>query len=370
LKILIAPNAFKGTLSAGQAAAAIARGLRQALPQAQLIQCPIADGGDGFAEVLAHHFAARWILRRVRNPLGKPVNAAFALSRDGTTAIIEMARASGLALLRRRDPMRASTFGAGELIRAALDRGARRIVVGIGGSASTDGGAGLARALGVRFLDNRGRDLPDGGGSLIKLSNIDMSACDWRLRHTRIDVACDVDNRLFGPRGAAHVFAPQKGARPAQVRQLDAGLRNLARIIRRDLGLHAKDFAQTPGAGAAGGTGAGLIAFCGARLARGFDLVAQARNLEQTATECDIIVTGEGRLDDTTRHSKAPFGILQIARRIGLPAIAICGAASAGARRLGFDAIFQCGAKAIKHPRRSLIQAARRAGQYLSEQNS
>lgn len=363
LKILIAPNAFKGTLSARQAAAAIARGLRHALPNAQLLQCPIADGGDGFAEVLAHHFAASWVRHRVRNPLGKPISAAFALSRDGTTAIIEMARASGLSLLRRRDPMRASTFGTGQLIRAALDRGAKHLLIGIGGSASTDGGTGLARALGAQFLDAAGNPIPEGGAELRTLACIDLSAMDPRIRRVAIEVACDVDNPLYGQQGAACVFSPQKGATPSQAKLLDAGLRRLARIMHRDLSV---DVQNLPGAGAAGGAGAGLVACCGARLVSGFDLVARVLRLQRVVRTSDLVITGEGRLDATTRHNKAPAAIRRLAQAAARPVVAICGTAAAGASAIGFDAVFACGPHGIQRPREAVTRAAWEAGNWIA----
>ena len=331
----IAPNAFKGTLTAAQAARAIARGLRRVLPRAELIEFPIADGGDGFAGVLAAHLRARWMRWRVHNALGLPITAAFAYA--GDTAVIELARASGLAQLGRRAPLAASTRGTGELIAAAVNLGARRILLGIGGSASTDGGTGLARALGARFLDKRGNEVPEGGGALQELARVDLSGMHPGLRRAEILVACDVTNPLYGPRGAARVFAPQKGATPAQMRRLDAGLKNLARIIQRDLGLNVQ---QLPGAGAAGGTGAGLAAFCGAELTNGFNLVAGALGLEKQLRRCDLVITGEGKLDATTVHNKAPAGILRLARKTGVPTIAICGTIAPGSEAIGFDAAF------------------------------
>ncbi len=338
MRILIAPNAFKGTLTAQEAAKAMARGLKRELPHAELIKCPVADGGDGFAEVLGARLNARWIRRRVHDPVGKIITASFALSSGSSTAIIELARASGLALLKHPDPLGASTGGTGELIAAALDLGATRVLIGIGGSASTDGGTGLARALGARFLDHRGEELPTGGAALSHLARIDLSGLDPRLKAARLQVACDVTNPLHGRRGAAFTFAPQKGASLAQVRQLDAGLRQLARIIRRDLGMKVQSIA---GAGAAGGTGAGLAAFCGAELTGGFDLVAQTLGIAKLIRSCDLVITGEGRLDRTTAHNKAPIGILRLARQAGIPALALGGSFGPGARGLGFDAIFQ-----------------------------
>jgi glycerate kinase len=260
----------------------------------------------------------------VRDPLGRKIKATFGLTGDGQMAVIETAAASGLILLKRveRNPLRTSTFGAGELIRAALDRGVRRILIGIGGSATNDGGAGLARALGVRFLDARGRELAEGGGSLCRLARIEMNALDRRLQRVEVIVACDVENPLYGARGAARVYAPQKGATPAMVETLELGLKRLAAVVRRDLGL---EIARLRGAGAAGGLGAGLAAFLKGRLRPGGEMVIEAVKLESKLAGCDLIVTGEGRLDGQTVFGKAPAGVAKTARKFGIPVIAICG---------------------------------------------
>jgi glycerate kinase len=359
-RVAIAPNAFKGTLTALQAARCIDTGLRAALPGLDTVLIPVADGGDGTAAAVAQATGGRLLTSRVSDPLGRPVTAAWALTGQGHTAVIEMAAASGLVLLRphERDPLRTSTAGTGALIRAALDRGARHLLIGIGGSATSDGGAGMARALGARFLDRRGRELPPGGGALARLASIDLRRLDPRLREVRVDVACDVDNPLTGPRGAARVYAPQKGASPAAVRRLDAGLRRLAAVVRRDLGV---DVERLPGAGAAGGLGAGLVAFAGGRLRPGADLVLDAVGLRHKLAGCDLVITGEGRLDAQTAHGKAPAAVARVAASLGIPAVAICGALSADvAARLprGMVACFS----ALEEPLDDAALAARAAG--------
>ncbi len=257
------------------------------------------------------------------------MRAAFGLSGDGRTAVIEMAAASGLTLLspEEQNPLKTSTRGSGELIRHALDAGATTIVIGIGGSATVDGGIGMARALGVRFLDARGREIGEGGGALSRLAQIDMAGLDVRLAQTAIRCACDVNNPLTGPRGAAQVFGPQKGASPAMVKRLDANLRQLARIIHKDLGLSV---AAQPGAGAAGGLGAGLLAFVGAEMCSGVDLVMQATDFSSRIADCDLVITGEGRMDRQTAYGKAPAGVARAAGALGIPVIALCGCVERG----------------------------------------
>jgi glycerate kinase len=278
----------------------------------------------------------------VADPLGCRIEAQFGLSGDGRMAIVEMASASGLILLRpqERNPLLTTTRGTGELVRAALDRQVTRLLIGIGGSATNDGGMGMARALGVRFLDARGRELPEGGGSLGRLARIDTSRLDPRLQEVKVEVACDVTNPLFGPRGAARVYGPQKGATPAMVKQLDGGLRRLAAIIQRDLGTGV---ARLPGAGAAGGLGAGLVAFLKGQMRPGVDIVMDAVDLTGKLAGCDLVITGEGCLDGQTVFGKAPAGVAKVAKQLGLPVIAICGSLGAGAAKApeaGIDACF------------------------------
>lgn len=303
----------------------------------------MADGGEGTVEALVDATGGRYVQTPVVGPLGEPVTARFGMLGDGTTAVIEMAAASGLPLVppHRRNPMVATTYGTGQLIRKALDLGARRIIIGIGGSATVDGGAGMAQALGVRLLDAEGRELGPGGGELSRLSRIDLSGRDPRLQNAELLVACDVDNPLYGPRGAAPVFGPQKGATPEMVAQLDGNLHHMAEVIRRDLGV---DVSQLPGGGAAGGLGAGLVAFCGARLQPGVELVIAANRLEERLRGADLVVTGEGALDRQTPHGKTPAGVGRLAQQLGIPAVAIVGAVGEGVDR---DLLRSCGLDAI-----------------------
>jgi len=342
MRIAVAPNAFKGTLTALEAATCIERGLTAALPGASIIKIPMADGGDGTAAAVVKATGGRRVTSRVSDPLGRKVAATWDLAGDGRTAVIEMATASGLALLARQEwnPLVTSTFGTGELILKALGRKVRKVLVGIGGSATNDGGMGMACALGVKFLGRDGRELAHcGGGALRQLAHIDMRGLDRRLRDVEVEVACDVDNPLTGPRGAARVYGPQKGATPAMVRQLDAGLRQLAAVLRRDVGV---DVGSAPGAGAAGGLGAGLMAFAGGRLRPGIDIVIEAVGLAGRLRGCDLVVTGEGRMDGQTVFGKAPAGVARVARSLGIPVIAICGSLAADAGKVASVGIAAC----------------------------
>lgn len=342
MKIGIAPDSFKGSMTAMQAATCIEKGLRKALGNITVVKVPMADGGEGTAKTIADATGGRMVRRTVTGPLGQPVKASFGLSGDGRTAVIEMAEASGLALLRpaQRNPMRTSTRGTGELISHALKPGVKHLLVGIGGSATNDGGMGMARALGVRFLDKRGRDVAEGGRGLARVAAIDMSGRDPRLAQVRVEVACDVNNPLTGPRGAAQVYAPQKGATPEMVAQLDAGLANLAAVIKRDLG---KDVLKVPGAGAAGGLGAGLMAFLDGELRPGIAIVIDSVQLAKRLKGCHLVITGEGRMDGQTAHGKTPAGVAGVAKSLGLPVIAICGCLGPGVHqvlKIGIDAYF------------------------------
>lgn len=342
IKIAVAPDSFKGSLTALEAARAVERGLKRALGRVTVVKIPMADGGEGTVRAIAEATGGRLVSRTVTGPRGRKVRAELGLSGDRETAVIEMAAASGLALLRpkERDPMRATTRGTGELIRSALRMGARKILVGIGGSATNDGGMGMARTLGVRFHDKRGRPLPEGGGTLADLDRIDMSGLDAAVGRSSFEVACDVDNPMTGPRGAAAVYGPQKGATPAMVRRLDKGLARLARIVRRDIGA---DILRVPGSGAAGGLGGGLMAFLGARLRPGVDIVIDAVRLIDRMRGCALVVTGEGRMDGQTVFGKTPAGVARAAKKLGLPVIAICGSLGEGVENVhgvGIDAYF------------------------------
>ncbi len=293
MRFLVCPQEFKGSLTARQAADAIATGLRRVLSDAVLDLAPMADGGPGTVDAILSSTTGRLEKTFVQDPLGRPVEAAWALLDDGATAVIEMAAASGLVLLKpdERNPRITTTFGVGQLICAALDAGCHRLIVGIGGSATNDGGTGVAQALGVHLLDAEGRDLPAGGAALSRLHRIDVSGLDPRLRHCEVIVAADAINPLCGPTGASLVYGPQKGATPEVAAELDAALRHYAEVIERDLGV---DILTLPGAGAAGGLGGGLVAFLGAHIESGAKLVAEATNLGKRMDGADIVFTGEG----------------------------------------------------------------------------
>jgi glycerate kinase len=340
MRIVVAPNAFKGSLSALDAAEAIAEGVQAAASDADLVLVPIADGGDGTVDALvaATHGERRTL--RVRGPLGDPVDAEYGVIDAGSTAVIEMAKAAGLALVppSRRDPRITTTYGVGELLQRAYDEGARHFIVGIGGSATNDGGAGMAQALGYHLLDESGHELPPGGLALKRLARIHVGGVHANWKQADVDVACDVTNPLTGPTGASAVYGPQKGATPEMVSELDAALKHFAEIIRRDLGV---DVEQLPGAGAAGGLGAGLVAFTGARLRPGAEMVMEALRLDERLQGAQLVITGEGRLDSqTARFGKGPAAVARHARRAGIPVVAIGGSiADEVELRLLFDGL-------------------------------
>jgi glycerate kinase len=326
VRVLIAPDKFRGTLDAAAAADAMAKGWRRGDPSAQVETIPMADGGEGTLDALVAALGGRRVAATVQGPLGDPVEAEYGLapSDQGQLAIVEMARASGLALLApsRRDPLRTSTWGTGELIRMACREGARRVVVCIGGSATVDGGAGLAQAVGIRLLDGSGGELRPGGAALQELARIDARGLDPTVGATTFVVATDVDNPLIGPTGAAAVYGPQKGASPEDVVVLDRALAHFAAVVHRDLGI---DVRHIPGAGAAGGLGAGLVAFLGARLRPGVEVVMEAVRLRERLEDADVVVTGEGSFDAQSMRGKAPAGVLQAAAEAGVSAIVIAG---------------------------------------------
>lgn len=342
MKLVIAPDSFKESLSAPAVAAAIAAGFRAVFPEADIVELPVADGGEGTVEAMVAATQGRIVPLTVTGPLGTPVEAFYGLSGDGGTAIVEMAAASGLMLVppAARNPRITTTRGVGEILKAALNAGARRFIVGIGGSATNDGGAGMLQALGARLLDAEGRDLPPGGAALARLARIDLSQLDARLAEARIDVACDVDNPLTGPKGASAVFGPQKGATPAMVAELDAALATYATAIKRDLGA---DIAALPGAGAAGGLGAGFAGILGATLKPGIAIVLDAVDLDTAVRDADLVITGEGRMDFQTAHGKTPVGVARVAKRHGKPVIALAGGLGSGVEAVhdhGIDAVF------------------------------
>jgi glycerate kinase len=331
--VVVAPDSFKGSLSAVQAAEAMERGVIEAWPDSRVVKIPIADGGEGTVEALVGSTSGRYVTSTVRGPLGQPVEARWGVLGDGRTAVIEMAAASGLTLVPpgRRDPRIASTFGTGQLVRAALDAGFRRVVIGIGGSATNDGGSGMAKALGVRFLDGRGDTLPEGGAALSRLVSVDLTRVDPRLAETEILVACDVDNPLTGPRGASAVYGPQKGATPAVVAELDEALERYARVSIEGTG---RDVARLPGAGAAGGLGAGLLFFTPARLVPGIDLVLDSTRFDDQVRGASLVIVGEGRTDHQTAMGKAPVGVARVASRHGVPVLLVSGSLGPGAEEV------------------------------------
>lgn len=333
MRILVAPNAFKGTLSCVDAARALARGVRAVDKTARVRAVPIADGGDGLIDALRAALGGGTIISAsVRGPRGERRRAAYLWIAGRKTAVIEMARASGLALVpaARRRVMAATTRGTGDLMRDAVRRGARTLIVGMGGSASNDGGAGMARALGARLLDQEGRELPDGAQALAFLARVDARAVRAQLAGVKVIALSDVTNPLLGPQGSARVFGPQKGASPAQVRRLERALAVWARALNRDLGVSV---AAVPGAGAAGGLGAGLLAFAGAQIVPGADWVLEKTGALKALKSADLVITAEGRLDKTSLYGKAPVALARAAKKAGVPCVAIGGQVESGALR-------------------------------------
>ena len=324
MKIVIAPQAFKGSISALDVATAIGNGVRRVLSDVDLELVPVADGGDGTLETLVEATGGEIRTATVTGPLGEKVAAQWGALGDGTTAVIEMARTSGLAMVpeKNRDPRITTTYGLGDAIKTALVAGFRTFILGIGGSATNDGGAGVAQSLGVKLLDEKGHDLPYGGAALARLDHIDMSGLDSRVSESTFSVACDVTNPLTGPEGASSVYGPQKGATPEMIQHLDTALAHLAEIVKRDIGAEINDIS---GAGAAGGLGGGLIAFIGGTLRAGVDIVLDTVELESKLEDADLVITGEGQMDFQTVYNKAPIGVARIARAKGIPVIAISG---------------------------------------------
>ncbi|HTI32569.1 MAG TPA: glycerate kinase [Miltoncostaea sp.] len=342
--VVVAPAPFKGALSAADAARAIAAGVRLVVPGVETRGVPVADGGEGTLDALVAAAGGRRRGATASDPLGRPVDAGLG-ELPGGVAVVELAQASGYERLApdERDPERTGTWGTGELIRAALDLNARRIVVGLGGSATTDGGLGLARAVGIVARDADGAELEGRGADMARVASIDLSGRDPRLDDVAIQVACDVDNPFHGPRGAAHVFGPQKGASPEAVARLDAGLARLAAVIRDATGV---DLQSVPGAGAAGGAAGGLHALLGAELVPGAPLVLDAVRFTERLEGATLCITGEGRLDETSLAGKAPSAVAAACREAGVPCVALCGAIGLGPgaiRRAGFAAAFPIG---------------------------
>lgn len=344
MKVVIAPDSFKGSLSAQQAAKAIRQGVLRAQPNAECIMVPMADGGEGTVRSLVDATGGRMVTAHVTGPLGKGVEASYGLLGDGRTGVIEMAAASGIQFVdaRTKNPLITTTYGTGELILDALDHGVNALIIGLGGSATNDGGAGMAQALGVRLLDKKGNPLPFGGAALADLMTVDCSQLDPRLSDVTINLASDVTNPLTGEHGASHVFGPQKGATPEMVERLDASLAHYARIIREQTG---RNIEQVPGAGAAGGLGAGFLAFTNATMRSGVDLVVEATGLKAKATGAQYCITGEGGIDFQTRYGKTPVGTARAVKEAApeCTVIALAGNVGSGIEQLydsGIDAIF------------------------------
>ena len=337
MKIVIAPDSFKESLSAAGVASALARGLRQALPAAEIRECPLGDGGEGTLDAVLAATGGEVREARVTGPLGEPVTARWGWLAEQRTAFVEMASASGLELVprARRDVRVATSHGTGELLRAALDAGAERLVLAIGGSATNDGGAGVLQALGVRLLDGQGQALAPGGAALASLASLDLTDLHPRLAAVEVVIAADVDNPLCGPQGASQIFGPQKGASPEQVRELDAALAHFATVTAATLG---RDVSEQPGAGAAGGVGFAALAFLQATFRPGIEVVAELVGLEEALQGADLAVTGEGRLDGQTLRGKTPAGVLRLAQRHGVSVVAV-----AGSLGEGYDALYQQG---------------------------
>ncbi|GIO44165.1 glycerate kinase [Paenibacillus apis] len=339
---VLAPDSFKESMTAKEVCNAMEKGLRKVFPEAEYVHVPMADGGEGTVQSLVDASGGQMLEKVVTGPLGQPVTAEFGILGDGVTGAIEMAAASGIHHVtpETKNPLITTTYGTGELIRECLDRGIKRIIIGTGGSATNDGGTGMAAALGAKFLDEAGQELPRGGGSLDKLSRIDVSALDPRLGELELIVACDVANPLCGEHGASRVFGPQKGATPQMVEQLDSNLAHYAEVVKQQLG---KDVRDVPGAGAAGGLGAGLLIFTQAKLQKGIEIVIEYTELKRQIDRADYVFTGEGGIDFQTKFGKTPYGVARTAKEAGKKVIAVAGYIGEGIDTLydiGIDAVF------------------------------
>ena len=339
---VLAPDSFKESMTAKEVCIAMEKGLRKVYPQAKYIHVPMADGGEGTVQSLVDASSGTLYEKEVTGPLGQPVKAQFGILGDGVTAAIEMASASGIHLVTKetKNPLITTTYGTGELIAECLDRGVQQIIIGIGGSATNDGGAGMAEALGVKFLDSEGKSIPRGGGGLDKLATIDVSGLDPRLQEVSLIVASDVTNPLCGEHGASRVFGPQKGATPEMVLQLDNNLAHYSEVIQQQLGKDVRDY---PGAGAAGGLGAGLLTFTRSTMQKGIEIVIEHTDLKNKLTEADYVFTGEGGIDFQTKFGKTPYGVAQAAKQLGKKVIAVAGYIGEGIDTLydeGIDAVF------------------------------
>ncbi|MGR6338797.1 glycerate kinase [Priestia megaterium] len=362
MKIVIAPDSFKESLTALKVCEAVEKGIRTHFPNAEISKVPMADGGEGTVQSLVDATSGQIIQAKVTGPLGKEVEAFYGILGDGKTAVIEMAAASGLhhVPMDERNPLITTTRGTGELILKALDQKVKHIIIGIGGSATNDGGAGMAKALGAKLINANGAEIKEGGGSLNQLAAIDLTNFDSRLAEVKVEVACDVDNPLTGETGASAVFGPQKSATPDMVKQLDRNLAHYAAVIEKEMDIHIQN---VPGAGAAGGLGGGLLAFLSAELKPGVDIVIEATQLESYIKNADLVITGEGRIDGQTIYGKTPIGVARTAKKHSVPVIAIAGSIGVGSEAVyehGISALFSVVPGAV-----DLSEALEKAGENI-----
>ncbi len=341
MKILIASDSYKHCLSSKEVGEYLREGILEKMPEATVVIVPVADGGEGTVDALVDSAGGKRVSAKVHGPLMKETTAQFGLIDDGRTAVMEMSAASGIELLKDEelDPLKTTTFGTGEMILDALDRGCKKIVIGLGGSATNDGGAGMLQALGVKLLDKDGNFIPKGGGGLSALEKIDASGLDERLRDTEIVLASDVDNTLTGDNGATKVYGPQKGAGDREVEVLEENIIRFADLTENITG---KDLRDEPGAGAAGGIGFGFMAYLDAQMRNGFRLISEMTGLEEEVKKCNLVITGEGKIDRQTQFGKTPYGVAQVAKKHNKPVIAVSGTLGEGYEVLyekGFDAL-------------------------------
>ncbi|WP_369345610.1 glycerate kinase family protein [Caldalkalibacillus mannanilyticus] len=342
MKVIVAPDSFKGSLSAQEVGNAMKEGILLAQPQSQVKVIPMADGGEGTLQCLIEVTGGKFFYATVKNPRGKEIQAAYGVLGDGITCVIELAQSSGLYLLdeKERNPLYTTTFGFGQLIKAGLDRGCRRFILGLGGSATNDGGAGMLQALGFGLLDKEKQPIHDGGAELERIVEITTEHGDPRLAESNFIMACDVDNPLIGPVGASAIFGPQKGATPDMVHQLDHGLQHFANVIAQQMGIAIH---HLPGSGAAGGVAGALLAFLDAPQRSGVQVVMELTKLEQEISQADLVITGEGQVDGQTAHGKTPCGVAQMAQKYGVPTIVLAGSVGQGIEKLydhGVTAVF------------------------------
>jgi glycerate kinase len=364
MRIVVVPDSFKECLSATKVAKAISEGIRLVVPEAEITCIPFSDGGEGIVEALISATNGKLIETPSADALNRPIQSFFGVLGDDKTAVIEMAAASGLELLspEQQNPLIASTYGTGLLLKAAIEAGYTQIIIGIGGSATNDGGAGMAQALGFKLLDFHGNPIGFGGGLLGELHSIDSSEIQYQLREVQIIVACDVKNPLLGPSGATHVYGPQKGATPEMLETLEKNLTCFAQILQKEFG---SNFTEIPGAGAAGGLGAGLMAFCNAKIVSGFELVNQLTHLEKHISEASLVFSAEGKIDSQTAYGKAISGIAQIAKKYQVPVVVLAGMVESELTELydmGITSVFAIGDKPM-----SLKESISRAAELLTK---